>query len=100
MRVVGVALSLNLGQKVLLVLDEEGVSEDLPVRLLDLELMEVIHVKLPDEGRKVAVFPVLGQDIVAQKILIFNLEPIATISPRNYFIGHDTVHNFVQFNQE
>jgi hypothetical protein len=48
-RMVRVALPLDLGQQMPLVLQEKGMFENLIGRALSLRLVEVVHVQLPDK---------------------------------------------------
>lgn len=80
-RVTGVALSLYLRQQILLTLQEVRVLEDLLATSFYLRLVEVIHVELPDERRKVVVLEVLGQDLVAELLGLLDDEAVARLSP-------------------
>lgn len=59
--VLGVALPLDLVQQVSLFSEEENVLEDQRVSVLDLGLVEVVHVQLADEAAQVVVLEELGQ---------------------------------------
>ena len=76
-----IALALDVDQDVALALDEEGVLEDLVVGQLGLALVEVVHVQLPDERRKVTVFEVLWKNTLAKRILAFDLEAFPSFRP-------------------
>lgn len=66
-RMIGIRLSLDVGQQMLLVLLEERVLEGLIVRSFLLSLVEVIHVQLADERREVVVLEVLRQDLFGKR---------------------------------
>ena len=43
--------------------------------------VKIVHVELPHEGRKFLMLEIFGQNLVFKKILIFNNEAVAIISP-------------------
>lgn len=83
-----------------LVSQEEGMLEHLRVVLLDLELVEVVHVELPDERREVVVLEVLGQDVVAEGLLLNDLETVSISGPRYDARRFAAVDDLVELDQE
>ena len=83
-----------------LVTQEKGVLKDLYIVLLDLELVEIIHVELSDEGRKVVVFEVLGQDVIAKGLLLNDLESISVDGPGDDIRRFVALHDLEEFYQK
>lgn len=59
-----VTFPFDLSQQVPLAHQEEGVLENLIRGALSLGLVKIVHVELPDEGRKVVMFEVLRQNLL------------------------------------
>lgn len=74
--VIGVALSFDLGKEVSLVADEERMLKDLVLRATGLRLVEVVHVQLSNEWRKVVVLKVLRQDLLWEGYLVLYHEAV------------------------
>ena len=74
--------------------------ENLVITALLLELMEIIHVQLSNEGRKIVMFEILGQDLVAEQIWLFYLKAIASWRPADDVVKLMAVHDLVYLNQE
>lgn len=72
--VVGIAFPLDEVEILGLVPLEERVVENMIVAALELGLMEVVHVKLADEGGEVIVLEVDGQHLFAESLLVLNHE--------------------------
>ena len=95
-----VALALDLVQQVSPVFQKEGMFENLDVHVLDLNFVEVVHVQLANERRKVVVFEELRQDGVAELVLINDFEPITFLCPANHFVRGFTFDNFEELHKE
>lgn len=52
--------------------------------LLLADLVEVVHVELPDEGGELLVLEVLGQDLVFEEVLVLHDEAVPVVRPLNY----------------
>lgn len=47
------------------------------------DLMEVIHIKLPDEGRKFSMFEIFWQNLILEPFSVFYDKAITLFSPLN-----------------
>lgn len=82
------------------ILKEKRMLENLPLRALELVLVEVVHVQLSDKRWKVAVFEVLRQDNVTEVIDKHNLEAVLFFSPIDDVIVLFSIDNLIELNQK
>lgn len=47
------------------------------------DFVEIVHIELSYEGRKLLMFEILGQNLILKEILVFYDKAIAIISPLN-----------------
>ena len=74
--------------------------EHLVIAALFLELVEIIHIQLSNEGRKVVMFEILWQNLIAEQIRLFYLKAITSWSPANDLVKLLAVHDLVYLNQK
>jgi len=94
-RVVGIAFSFYLRQKMLFSLQKKGMFEQLVLTPLQFRFVEIVHVELPYERRKVVMFEVLGKNLFAEKVYVFDYKSVVVrFIPAYYMIRRFAVHNF------
>lgn len=71
--------------------------EYLPFGTLEFKFVEVIHVQLSYKRREVVVLEVLRENVIAEKILLFNTEAITFFCPCNDIIGLLALYYFKEF---
>jgi len=74
--------------------------EHLVITALFLELVKIIHIQLSNEGRKVVMFEILWQNLIAEQIWLFYLKAVASWSPADDVVKLLAVHDLVYLNQK
>jgi hypothetical protein len=74
--------------------------EHLVIATLLLELVEIIHIQLSNERRKVVMFEILWQNLVAEQIWLFYLKAVTSWSPAYDVVKLLAVHDLVYLNQK
>jgi hypothetical protein len=93
--VLGVALALDLVEKVPLVLEEEHVPEHQLFGFFPFGFVEIVHVELTDEAAQVTVLEELGKHVVAEVVLVMDHKGFAAIGPGDGGVGGVAVYNLV-----
>ena len=99
-RMIWIALSLYLRKQISFVFQKERMLEHLVITALFLELVKIIHIQLSNEGRKVVMFEILWQNLIAEQIWLFYLKAVASWSPADDVVKLLAVHDLVYLNQK
>lgn len=78
---------------------EERVMEDLK-RFIRPQFVEVVQIELPEEGRVVVMFKVLGEDMETEGKRMPYKEGRIEMSPSNEMIVGCVLQHFVEFSNE
>jgi len=95
----GITFPLDFVKEVLLSLQEEGVFKCL-IDALPPGFVEVVHIELPYEGGKVAMFEKLREHITAELVDVLNYKAVAVVGPADHMVGGVALNNFKEFDQE
>ena len=90
---VRITFPFDLAEQGSLALLKVRMLEDLAARSLNLGFVEVVHIQLSDERRKVAMFKIFWKDCFTKYGWLPNNEAVPFRGPRYDFVGARNLHN-------
>jgi len=73
---------------------ETHMLEALFIRMVP-SFVEVIHVELADEWRKIVMFEVAREDTLGELVGLFHHKAVSRITPTNYMVQAGVIDNIV-----